>query len=288
LLRQVAQSRSEDESSRNTAIHAIAQIGAAPDDFIWLRDTYGRVSSGPMRVTILRAISTIPSTSEICTFLASIYRFGDNETRAIARKKLVEGQEAAVPAVIALLRSGAMTDFKLAEFVLAVVDSKSLLLALPTLLAELEYEPGKLGVDLEESLGGMRFVMVAPDSAAESSGIRVGDALLALDGIPIGDTPREELITRIRGVPGTQVELRILPASKAEERSLVLTRKATPDPLARQIISAHIARACLSNRAEAESALRGLASDPRPAIPRQAARVQDWLRGHPASASNGD
>ena len=61
--------------------------------------------------------------------------------------------------------------------------------------------------------GGIQVVRVYPDTPAEAAGLRVGDYLVAVDGIPIsGEDGRSynDAINRIRGEDGTQVVLTVL------------------------------------------------------------------------------
>ncbi len=65
---------------------------------------------------------------------------------------------------------------------------------------------------------------VVPGSPAETAGLKAHDALLAVDGAPIGaDATRDTLVTRIRGEAGSQVTLSVR-SPGAAPRDVVITR----------------------------------------------------------------
>ncbi|MFH2202481.1 MAG: S41 family peptidase, partial [Elusimicrobiota bacterium] len=61
---------------------------------------------------------------------------------------------------------------------------------------------------LEEGKGA-KVEIVFPDSPAEKAGVKNGDIVTAVDGVPAGDKDLGEIIKRIKGVEGTAVKLSI-------------------------------------------------------------------------------
>jgi carboxyl-terminal processing protease len=67
------------------------------------------------------------------------------------------------------------------------------------------------GIGVEVTIEDHLLTVIAPldGSPAARAGIRPGDAILAIDGKPIGNAPLDQAIGRIRGAPGTVVKLGI-------------------------------------------------------------------------------
>jgi carboxyl-terminal processing protease len=76
------------------------------------------------------------------------------------------------------------------------------------------------GIGVEVTAQSDAIVVIAPidGSPAARAGIRAGDTILAVDGSAVGDSRLADTIARIRGEPGTVVNLSI-------------GRKAVPDPI---------------------------------------------------------
>ena len=75
------------------------------------------------------------------------------------------------------------------------------------------------------------------DSPAEKAGIEAGDALLAVDGVPVGDATPSEVGDRIRGEVGTKVRLTLERMTESEPVDLEVFRGDVQLPtVARQLI----------------------------------------------------
>jgi carboxyl-terminal processing protease len=83
-----------------------------------------------------------------------------------------------------------------------------------------------VGLGVNEVERGLSVGAVYPGSPAERAGIHEGDVITAVDGKSIAGLPAEVSTARIKGPVGTEVELRVIPASdgSAEE---VTVRRAT-------------------------------------------------------------
>lgn len=80
--------------------------------------------------------------------------------------------------------------------------------------------PGTVGAGLSEERGRVSFTWLAPEGPAARAGMRVGDTLVAVDGVEVRS--RQEAEVRLRGTPGTPVRLRV--RRGAGEHSVQLTR----------------------------------------------------------------
>jgi carboxyl-terminal processing protease len=82
------------------------------------------------------------------------------------------------------------------------------------------------GVGIEVSMEDDQVVVVSPfeGSAAANAGIRTGDVIASIDGIPVSSTALEETIGRMRGQEGTSVKIGILREGSAEPLEFTLQR----------------------------------------------------------------
>lgn len=82
---------------------------------------------------------------------------------------------------------------------------------------------------------GLQVVGVIPESPAAKAGIRPGDTVLEVDGSRLQNRDLEDLMTVLRGAPGTEVLLTVRPTGSQSEVLHRLTRKAfiiNPVPMA--------------------------------------------------------
>jgi carboxyl-terminal processing protease len=80
---------------------------------------------------------------------------------------------------------------------------------------------------------GLRVASVLPDTPAERAGIEEGDLITAVDGRSLTGVPAEVSTARIKGPPGTPVELRVVPGSGGGTRKVQLERASVELPVAR-------------------------------------------------------
>jgi carboxyl-terminal processing protease len=90
---------------------------------------------------------------------------------------------------------------------------------------EMDGKFGGIGIQIEQRDG--RVVVIAPiaDTPSERAGVRRGDQIVKVDGQPIEKLGMDKIIDRLRGKPGTKVEVGLFrPATKATIE-LTLTRE---------------------------------------------------------------
>ena len=82
------------------------------------------------------------------------------------------------------------------------------------------------GVGIEISIEDDQVVVVAPfeDSPAALAGIRTGDVIVSIDGIPVNTTTLSDTIGRMRGKEGTPVKIGVLRAGTTEPLQFTLKR----------------------------------------------------------------
>jgi carboxyl-terminal processing protease len=82
------------------------------------------------------------------------------------------------------------------------------------------------GVGIEVSMEDEEVVVVAPfeGSPAAAAGIRSGDVIATIDGIPVNTTTLTDTIGRMRGKEGTTIKIGILRAGNAEPLQFTLKR----------------------------------------------------------------
>jgi carboxyl-terminal processing protease len=81
-----------------------------------------------------------------------------------------------------------------------------------------------VGLTVNEVPKGLRVADVLPDSPAEAADMSEGDVITAVDGRPIAGVPSEVSTARIKGEPGTEVDLEVEPVAGGDPRTLTLER----------------------------------------------------------------
>lgn len=87
-----------------------------------------------------------------------------------------------------------------------------------------------VGVGIEISMENGQVVVVAPieDTPAFRAGLQPGDVILSIDGQPAQELSLQEVVSRIRGTKGTEVELGILHSDAKTPQTVRITRDAIP------------------------------------------------------------
>ena len=66
-----------------------------------------------------------------------------------------------------------------------------------------------IGITVDARAGSPTIISVLDGSPADKAGLRAGELILAVDGVRVDRSTTDELVRRVRGEPGTPVELRI-------------------------------------------------------------------------------
>lgn len=87
-----------------------------------------------------------------------------------------------------------------------------------------------VGVGIEISVENGQVVVVAPieDTPAFRAGLLPGDVILTIDGQPAQELSLQEVVSRIRGARGTEVELGILHADTKNPQTVRIVRDSIP------------------------------------------------------------
>ena len=81
-----------------------------------------------------------------------------------------------------------------------------------------------VGLTVNEVPKGLRVADVLPDSPAERADFAAGDVIVAVEGKSIAGTPSQVSTARIKGEPGTEVELTVEPVTGGKPRDVTLER----------------------------------------------------------------
>mgnify|MGYP000912071705 FL=1 len=79
---------------------------------------------------------------------------------------------------------------------------------------------GGIGVTMGFKDNIVKIISVLEGTPGEAAGLRAGDEILAVDGVPTSELQNEEVALRIRGEAGTQVVLRILRDGMEQEYTI--------------------------------------------------------------------
>ena len=94
----------------------------------------------------------------------------------------------------------------------------------PTMFRELrahtEGSFGGIGVTMGFKDNIVKIISVLEGTPGDAAGLRAGDEIIAVDGVPTSELRSEEVALRIRGEAGTQVVLRILRDGREEEYTI--------------------------------------------------------------------
>lgn len=86
------------------------------------------------------------------------------------------------------------------------------------------------GVGIEISLENGQVIVVTPieDTPAFRAGLQPGDIILSINGQPVQELSLQEVVSRIRGAKGTEVELSILHSDDKTPQTVRIVRDAIP------------------------------------------------------------
>jgi carboxyl-terminal processing protease len=87
---------------------------------------------------------------------------------------------------------------------------------------------GGVGVIVSQGNAYLEVVEVLPDSPAAKAGLRAGDVIYGIDGIAMTQKNAPDLMNRIRGLAGTDLEIEIIPAAVAVREKLGESKKTYP------------------------------------------------------------
>ena len=82
-----------------------------------------------------------------------------------------------------------------------------------------------VGIVIEERSAQVVITEVLEDSPANEAGLRGGDAIIAVDGVPAAGKPLDQVSQMIRGAEGTTVVLTIRRAGQEAELTFTITRR---------------------------------------------------------------
>ncbi len=83
---------------------------------------------------------------------------------------------------------------------------------------------GGLGIEVGIEEGLIKVVTPIDDTPAEKAGIKAGDFIISLDGEPVREMSLTNAIDKMRGEPGTDIELSVRRQGESELLEFVLTR----------------------------------------------------------------
>jgi carboxyl-terminal processing protease len=82
-----------------------------------------------------------------------------------------------------------------------------------------------IGIQLDATDAGEPLIVtVFHDSPADKAGLRTGDIILEVNGVPAVDTSTSDVVERIRGEAGTEVELTVRAGENGPSRTLTIVR----------------------------------------------------------------
>ncbi len=87
-----------------------------------------------------------------------------------------------------------------------------------------------VGLTVSEVNQGLRVARVFEDTPAERAGISTGDVIVAVEGESIAGVASEEASARIKGPPGTEVEITVRDAETGSKRKLDVERATVKIP----------------------------------------------------------
>jgi carboxyl-terminal processing protease len=96
--------------------------------------------------------------------------------------------------------------------------------AYKSLMTTTSGEFGGLGIEVTSEYGVLKVISPLDDTPASKAGIKSGDYIVALNGVPVDQMTGDEAITKMRGAKGTQVLMTIIRQGNKEPLKFTLTR----------------------------------------------------------------
>jgi predicted metalloprotease with PDZ domain len=98
---------------------------------------------------------------------------------------------------------------------------------------------GWAGVDLDEGHDAMTVTQVFPGTPADRAGVKVGDQLVAINGVKIAEENEEKMQALMADMkPGKTFDYTL--ARKGKERQVSITLDEMPDEAIQRIVGAHM------------------------------------------------
>ncbi|MBI5596091.1 MAG: S41 family peptidase [Elusimicrobia bacterium] len=88
-----------------------------------------------------------------------------------------------------------------------------------------------IGASIAKDPKGLKLEFIYPGSGAEAAGIKAGDIVTAIDGVPVAGQTPEDIAKKLRGDEGTTVSVTVERGGKAQ-RPVLVTRKQVKMPTA--------------------------------------------------------
>lgn len=85
-----------------------------------------------------------------------------------------------------------------------------------------------VGIEISHENGQVTVVTPIEDTPAYKAGVLPGDIILAVDGVPTQDLSPQEVVSKIRGPKGSEVELLILHKGSKAPSNIMIKRDAIP------------------------------------------------------------
>lgn len=85
-----------------------------------------------------------------------------------------------------------------------------------------------VGIEISNENGQVTVISPIEDTPAYKAGILAGDLILAVDGVPTQDLTSQEVVSKIRGPKGSEVELLVLHKDSRVPSSIRIKRDAIP------------------------------------------------------------
>ncbi|MBP1758720.1 MAG: peptidase, partial [Firmicutes bacterium] len=105
-----------------------------------------------------------------------------------------------------------------------------------------------IGVTISRTqLDAIHIISVEKGSPAEDAGLQEGDAVTAVDGNPVNENNWNDAVEKIRGEPGTNVELTIMNAQGEERNVLVMRQEIYSNPVEYEMLEGNVGLLRLRN-----------------------------------------